>query len=261
MNIKNEEMNGTRQSPIDIQTRIVKRSADDPDRNSLKIDYSPLKGVSMSIENTGHGWQLNIPDQYAQECPITGGHLRNDHYRLLQIHAHWGKNCSNGSEHTINGKSYPSEIHLVHWNVSKYSTPIEAQNNSKDGLAVIGVFVQLCQTPHPILTMIDSLLPSIPFKGDKKMVQNGEMDLNLLIPDRHSPNYWFYLGSLTTPPFSESVLWFVMKTPIRASESQIVAFRQLYSRERNEHSNHLVDENFRDVQDRNNRAIVDVNYD
>lgn len=68
MNIKNEEMNGTRQSPIDIQTRIVKRSADDPDRNSLKIDYSPLKGVSMSIENTGHGWQLNIPDQYAQEC-------------------------------------------------------------------------------------------------------------------------------------------------------------------------------------------------
>ncbi|MCP4265745.1 MAG: carbonic anhydrase family protein, partial [Candidatus Brocadiaceae bacterium] len=34
-------------------------------------------------------------------------------------------------------------------------------------------------------------------------------------------SYFFYKGSLTTPPYTESVKWFVMKTIIDASPEQI----------------------------------------
>ena len=64
-------MTGNRQSPIDIQTSDVvaprsKRSAGED--CALKVDYSALTGVEMEIENTGHGWKLNIPDELAQSC-------------------------------------------------------------------------------------------------------------------------------------------------------------------------------------------------
>lgn len=255
-------VSGQRQSPIDICTEEVvnerkKRSLTD-DARPLKIDYSPLIGVSMNIENNGHGWKLNVPDEYARKCPLTGGTLGRDEYRLLQIHAHWGRTSTIGSEHTVNGKTYPAEVHLVHWNVTKYSSPTEAQNHSRDGIAVVGVFVELGEQPHPILSIINGLIPAILYKNDKKSFSNEHLDLNKLIPERHNPNYWFYLGSLTTPPFSESVLWIVMKKPIFASESQINEFRKLYEKERDNSANHHVEENFRDVQRLNDRPILDV---
>lgn len=238
-----EEQFGKRQSPIDIKTceavhERVKRSIDS---QPLQIDYSKLNGVEMTLENTGHGWQLKVPDEVAAKCrkliqirfysalqlitlfhipylAITGGKLK-DKYQLLQIHAHWGKNSHSGSEHTINGKTYPAEIHLVHWNI-KYKKASIAQENP-DGLAVIGVFVELGEKSHPVLSIISGTVPSIPYKGDRKLIKNDHLELNQLIPKRESPNYWFYSGSLTTPPYSESVQWVVMKTPIFANESQV----------------------------------------
>lgn len=190
----------------------------------------------MTLENTGHGWQLKVPDDVAAKCrkcdcfisalvidffsqlEITGGKLK-DKYQLLQIHAHWGKNSNSGSEHTINGKTYPAEIHLVHWNI-KYKKASIAQENP-DGLAVIGVFVELGEKSHPALSIINGAFSSIRFKGDQKSIQNVHLELNQLIPKRDSPTYWFYNGSLTTPPYNESVQWVIMKTPIFANESQV----------------------------------------
>ncbi|XP_075680851.1 carbonic anhydrase 1-like [Dermatophagoides pteronyssinus] len=254
---------GKRQSPIDIRTENVvnertKRSVLQDGSKPLYIDYSPLTGVQLTIQNTGHGWQLSIPDEHAKNCEITGGTLGSDHYRLLQIHAHWGRDSNTGSEHTVNGRTYPCELHLVHWNATKYSNPKQAQTQSKDGLAVIGVFVEIGCEQHPIFAIIDSLIPTIPYKGDKKSVQNEHLDLNQLVPDRHSPNYWFYLGSLTTPPYNESVLWHLMKTPIRASEKQIAEFRKLYEKDSSSDANHNVKENYRDVQDLHGRPILDI---
>ena len=48
---------------------------------------------------------------------------------------------SQGSEHTIDGKKYPMEVHLVHWN-KKYGTVEEAMKHP-DGLAVIGFMYEV----------------------------------------------------------------------------------------------------------------------
>ena len=62
-------------------------------------------------------------------------------FEFLQLHWHWGSVDSQGSEHTINGKKYPMEVHLVHWN-KKYSTVTEALKYS-DGLAVLGFMYEV----------------------------------------------------------------------------------------------------------------------
>merc|ERR1712240_817155 len=72
---------------------------------------------------------------------LTGGALQGE-YQLWQFHAHWGDCDEKGSEHTVEGKMYPAELHLVHWNKSKYSSPNEAAGEP-DGLAVLGMFLEV----------------------------------------------------------------------------------------------------------------------
>ena len=51
-------------------------------------------------------------------------------------------------------------------------------------------------------------------------------DVAALLPtDRR---YFTYMGSLTTPPCSEGVLWMVMKQPVTISPEQIGIFARLY---------------------------------
>ena len=45
------------------------------------------------------------------ETVLSGGPLQSD-YELLQIHAHWGNGQENGSEHTVDGKQFSSEVGL-----------------------------------------------------------------------------------------------------------------------------------------------------
>ena len=56
------------------------------------------------------------------------------------MHAHWGKKEGGGSEHTIDGKQYDAELHIVHYN-DKYGDPSKAVDKP-DGLAVLGMFLK-----------------------------------------------------------------------------------------------------------------------
>jgi hypothetical protein len=85
---------------------------------------------------------LNLPGALPndQKPSFTGGGF-TDTYVFQQLHFHWGSDDSIGSEHTVNGKSYPGELHLVHYN-SKYGDYKSALKHS-DGLAVLGVLFQV----------------------------------------------------------------------------------------------------------------------
>ncbi|TTS49332.1 Carbonic anhydrase 5B, mitochondrial [Bagarius yarrelli] len=83
---------------------------------------------------------------------LRGGPLE-DQFRLCQFHFHWGENNTWGSEHSVDRRLFPAELHLVHWNADKYSLFEEAVME-QNGLAVIGVFLKVLH-PKPIIVQFN----------------------------------------------------------------------------------------------------------
>jgi len=206
--------NGHRQSPIDIVTDSCLLN---DQLNPLRYEYSKK---SKTLVNTGAGWKVNV---VGAGSVLEGGPLEGK-YKLEQFHCHWGTDNSCGSEHTVDGKSYPAEIHLVHWNCEKYSSFDEAVDK-EDGLVVLGIFFQVGDH-NETLSCVTDLLHRVPHKDDI-IPMEYEIDPAKFIPE--NPTYWTYPGSLTTPPCLESVTWIVFKNPIDISEKQLEIFRSLYN--------------------------------
>ncbi|NXL91157.1 CAH7 anhydrase, partial [Alectura lathami] len=205
---------GNRQSPIDI---ISAKAVYDPSLMPLVISYESC--TSLSISNNGHSVMVEFEDT-DDKAAISGGPFEGP-FRLKQFHFHWGEKHSQGSEHTIDGKPFPCELHLVHWNARKYATFEEAAA-APDGLAVVGVFLETGKE-HAGMNRLTDALYMVKFKGTKAQFRN--FDPRCLLP--LSTDYWTYLGSLTTPPLSESVTWIVLREPISISEKQLEKFRTL----------------------------------
>ncbi len=194
---------GMNQSPINIDDLV------DAELDEINSDYN---GNSVEILNNGHTIQVNFSSGNSLV-------LDGQSFELKQFHFH------TPSEHLIDDKSFPMEVHLVH--------------KSLDGhLAVISSLFLTGKT-NPTLDTILKNIPSEP--GKAKPI--GSMDLTYLLPD--SKDYYRYNGSLTTPPCSEGVRWLVMKNTIEASEQQLKAFRKIM------HSNN------RPIQPKNARIILE----
>lgn len=158
------------------------------------------------VENNGHSIQVTD----GGEAVING---RN--FALTQFHFHAA------SEHTVDGQGYPMEAHFV--------------NTAQDGrIAVVGVFFAEGAVNNGFQEVLDDLA-----NGTTDPIT----DLYDMIPENRS--YYHYLGSLTTPPLTENVEWYVMKNPVEISPEQLAAFQQLYS-----HNN-------RNTQPLNDRVIVE----
>jgi carbonic anhydrase len=195
---------GEAQSPIDLSSVLSPNVPAD-----MSIDYRP---GPLTIVNNGHTIQVNVEAG-------SGFNLGDEHWRLLQFHFHAA------SEHTIDGIQAPLEMHLVH------------QNDACE-LAVVGVMFEAGDM-NMDLGAIWAHLPTE--AGPAVTVPEVSLDVSALLPDDlHSRRY---SGSLTTPPCSEGVSWFVLDEHVQASEGQLEAFRAIH--------NH----NFRPVQPLNGRVI------
>jgi carbonic anhydrase len=182
---------GKEQSPIDIRDKDAVKSKLD----AIKFDYKPSP---LKIIDNGHTIQVN----YAPGSSITVG---GSQYELLQFHFH------KPSEEKVNGKAYAMVAHLVH-------------KNKEGKLAVVGVLLDTGKE-NPTLKTLWSNLPKE--KEKETAVDKVNIDVATLLPrDR---NYYTFAGSLTTPPCSESVTWFVLKSPVQASKAQFDAFGKLYA--------------------------------
>lgn len=115
----------------------------------------------------------------------------------------------------------PFQLHVVHWNSDKYPSFVEAAHEP-DGLAVLGIFLQIGEHNLQLQKITDSL-DSIKEKGKQTRFTNFD-PLSLLPP---SWEYWTYPGSQTVPPLLESVTWIVLKQPINISSQQLAKFRSL----------------------------------
>ncbi|XP_065826590.1 carbonic anhydrase 2-like [Oscarella lobularis] len=221
---------GQRQSPIDITNQFKGGLYDYPYSSALAPDSQILplsfegayangpggRVTGGQVVNDGHSVKYSLPA--TEIATVTGGALQGAVYQLDSFHLHFGSEDWRGSEHTVDGEAYPAEMHFVHFN-AKYGS-IGAAASQPDGLAVIAVFVKLGEAnPEYDELKYDTLVQNGASRNISTIFLN-----NLLPPIR---NYYFYLGSLTTPKHTENVTWMVMEHPIEISTSQMWGLRRI----------------------------------
>ncbi|KAB0792335.1 hypothetical protein PPYR_14294 [Photinus pyralis] len=203
---------GERQSPIDINPDELKTFVP-----TQKLTWKYIPENTERITNTGNGWKVEVNGSGSE---LSGGPLK-DKYVLEQFHCHWGGSDTEGSEHTINGKKYAGELHLVHRN-TRYSSVEEALKHP-DGLCVLGILLQPGKN-HYEFNKVVAQVHNVQFKDQAKPV-GIPIDPSAFIPENSA--YWTYQGSLTTPPCHECVVWVLFKQPIEVSQEQLKTCRML----------------------------------
>jgi len=180
--------NGHRQSPIDI------RNPQKADLPPIRFDYKPSP---LHIIDNGHTIMIN-------NAPGSSFRVGDKQYALKQFHFH------RPSEEKINGKTYDMVVHLVH--------------ADQDGnLAVIAILLESGKN-NPLIQELWNDFPKEKEKEERldTITINAA---NLLPADL---GYYTFSGSLTTPPCSENVTWFVLKQPITVTGEEIEQFTKLY---------------------------------
>uniref|UniRef100_A0A8C0QV68 Carbonic anhydrase n=1 Tax=Canis lupus dingo TaxID=286419 RepID=A0A8C0QV68_CANLU len=213
-------------------------------RETFLVRGAHANPLSLCVTASG----CSSAPRVAPRTGISGGPLEN-HYRLKQFHFHWGAANAWGSEHTVDDRAYPAELHLVHWNSVKYQNYKEAIMG-ENGVAVIGVFLQVILLRHDSPRELVEVLPEIKHKGARATM--GPFQPSCLLPTCR--DYWTYPGSLTTPPLTESVTWIIQKQPIEVAPNQLAAFRTLLFSALGEEEQMMVNNN-RPVQPLMNREI------
>jgi len=230
---------GERQSPIDIITTSSLPNITGSGLN-YQTYYKPGPVPSVNIKNNGHSATISSDSLDAHKL-FEGG--LDGNYTLAQFHFHWGCDNSSGSEHTVDGKSYPMELHFVHFKAS-YGSLGEAIKHS-DGLAVLGVFFEIGSENAALKPITDNLSQITAPGTDTDITFNK--DITDLMP---APEYYRYEGSLTTPTCNEVVIWSVCKYPKTLSQAQMDALRSL-----EDHNGNSLCDNYRAVQPLNGRVL------
>jgi carbonic anhydrase len=183
---------GDAQSPIAIRRADVRNAEQDADENDAIVVH--VKPTDSTVIDNGHTVQVNPVDSTAT--------IRGRHFTMVQAHFHAP------SEHTIDGKHYPIEGHFV----------FKAQDGRLAVLAVLyregaenAQFAAIMQT---VKSGVATPLPVF--------------DAAALMP-KPTDAYFHYLGSLTTPPLTENVEWYVFVDPVELSARDIALFTQRYA--------------------------------
>ena len=176
----------------------------------LRLSFNYGRGAKY-LSNTGEFVKVHYDD---------GGGIRlgADAYQLVEAHFH------NPSEHTIEGRRYALETHLAHSHESE--------------IAVVGVLYRIGK-PNPA---IQAVIEAAPGLGEPDAPTSG-FPASDFLPDSHG--YYGYMGSLTTPPYTEGVQWHVMSEVLEVSEEQVQRLAALTGG----------GENSREIQSLNGRLI------
>jgi carbonic anhydrase len=195
---------GMEQSPVDIPATTPVNPP------GLQFNYQPS---ALNIVNNGHAIQVNYDS--GSSLVVDGAA-----YPLVQFHLH------SLSEHTLNAAHTAMELHLVHKDAAGHT-------------AVVGVMiVEGAQSPA-----YEPILANMPAEeGKPHQIDGVTVNAVDLLPA--DSGYYRYNGSLTTPPCTEGVKWFVMSVPVELSADRIASFQSIY------------DNNYRPVQPLNERTFL-----
>ncbi|XP_076137527.1 carbonic anhydrase 6-like [Alosa pseudoharengus] len=211
--------NGSRQSPINIKASLKLKQMT-PFLQKFTFTGFNDEAAMFKIKNTGKTVKVEFK---AGTLKVSGGGLSTA-YDSLQFHLHWGNLSSPGSEHTVDGKRYPMELHIVNAK-SIYNGNIAKILQDSEGLAALGFFIEVESgtTDQPASWRnLTAHLGSITEKGQYADITGISMDD--LISGVDTTSYYRYLGSLTTPNCNEAVVWTVFKNSIKVSKNLIDLF-------------------------------------
>ena len=244
---------GTRQSPININKRDVVEAHHGP-----KITATYLSNATLTVVNTFNPNRTPLVEKEwstLRATPAGSSYVMvgNQQYDLLQFHFH------TPSEHKVNGKGAPMEVHFVHLKTG--ALPCDP-----DALLVIGAMIQQDSVTHKELSKIFNA-QNLPQDSTQPAVTITNFDLNKVLPKLDDS--YRYAGSLTAPStftnctaqggsiddqlsadiFPENVQWVVLTKKIEMSKAQIKTFRSLFE-----------EGNSRETQPLNGRTIYRVQH-
>jgi carbonic anhydrase len=181
---------GHEQSPIDIRNARL-------DKALQPLEFHYIAG-SVTLENTGHTIRV---------IPARGGYMvaNGVRYDLVDFEFH------HPSEGAVKGKLTDMDVDLVH--------------KSPDGKMAI-LNVQLVEDRGGANAVMATLWPHLPEKPGTTATVTEFVNPAGFIPE--DPGYWTYMGSLTAPPCTEGVRWFVFEQPLAVSRDQLRKFAALY---------------------------------
>ncbi|KAF8763345.1 putative carbonic anhydrase 3 like protein [Argiope bruennichi] len=273
---------GSQQSPVDIDTEDALKSAFLKPLEFHGYDR-PLRNAV--ILNNGH--TVLIKAERNSDPPFIKGGGLDGKYTFRQLHFHWGSSNDKGSEHRIDGKSYPGEVEFLQTlarifqfgschsnpptlgvlvalrpvslhraskiNILLHSLHIVHEKNGETGdLAVVAVFLEISKRKNLDLEPIITSLPKVSVPGPVVPIKKS-FQLAKMLP-KDAKHYYRYVGSLTTPPCTEGVTWTILATPVRIGEHQLKAFRRLRA---SSGSKHFLSDNFRLPQELHQRIILE----
>lgn len=205
--IDQNDCGGSAQSPVDIV-----ETQKDETLKPIEFHYSQETKIH-DVVNNGHSIQFDFePGDY-----IT---LNGEQYNLVQFHFH------EPAEHTIHGVRYPLVIHMVH-------------KNKEGKFAVVAIMAKESKENNETFDFLDKFLP---VKVNETIEVKDIFNLNNVLPENQT--YYTYTGSLTTPPCTEGVQWFIFKNSVDVSLKMIEDLRKI-----------MPVNNFRNVQQLNGRVI------
>ena len=156
---------------------------------ALEPDY---RSGGTTIVNNGHTVQVNSE-------PGSSLQVEGQNFELLQLHFH------SPSEHQINGEQFLLEGHFVH-------------QNENGELAVVAVLFR-DGAWNSDLEKIGKAAPATVGQSAPINIRFEELKLHT-----GHDSYFRYNGSLTTPPCTEGIRWYVLKTPSTISTEQAANF-------------------------------------
>ncbi|POM69365.1 Carbonic anhydrase [Phytophthora palmivora] len=202
---------GSRQSPIDIEvspgcnaeTRSLTFTGDCTEYNLTQNEEAFKAAVNGGACNDKTVTIMFAVLTFVAEAGSCAVSANNASYNMAQFHLHAP------SEHTLNGEHFDGEVHFVH------------SNTDGSSLLVVGVFFKAVdggETDPWVASVLDAL-DMVNMNSSVGISTTSYADIVNDAADAHG--VFNYPGSLTTPPCSEIVDWWVVKEPVKLSTADL----------------------------------------
>lgn len=189
--------NGKSQSPVAIVTDKVVRSKN---LKPLTRHYAPANATLIN-----HGFNIGMQYQYVGNVGVLI--LDGKNFTLMQMHWH------SPSEHRIDGKRFAAELHLVH----------QSANGSFSVVAILYRYGDADSLLSKIEDKLEELAKEASAEHEEGHIPCGILNNKYIRQKSHK--YYRYIGSLTTPPCTENVIWTILAKVKTISKDQVQALK------------------------------------